>query len=216
MAGNSRLFNHESGLWRTVSAAFDVMGLSFVWMVCCIPVVTIGPASAALYRALSSCTRKMQPGAWRTYADSFRKNLKIGIGAGLSVTVLLALAAWSFWITWQMTLLHGAMGGLLLTADGVACLLLTGILGYVFPTLAYYEYKLGELFRTCFLLAVAHLPRTILISVILLAAGYALIRVWTLCILVPGITVLLLAPIFESIFRKHTETEPEESSGSAE
>ena len=41
------LFNPEKGLWRWLGTLVDVCGLSLLWTALCLPVVTIGPATAA-------------------------------------------------------------------------------------------------------------------------------------------------------------------------
>ena len=45
----NEFFNPEKGIWAWLSAMVDVVGLSILWLILCLPVVTIGPATAALY-----------------------------------------------------------------------------------------------------------------------------------------------------------------------
>lgn len=47
------------------------------------PVVTIGPAAAALYYTVVKCTRRRESGAFGYYFRSFRANFKPGLWAGL-------------------------------------------------------------------------------------------------------------------------------------
>ena len=42
-------FNPEKGIWAWLSTMVDIVGLSVLWIFLCLPVVTIGPATAALY-----------------------------------------------------------------------------------------------------------------------------------------------------------------------
>ena len=42
------IFNPENAVFRMINKLLDLMVLSLVWAVCCIPVVTAGAASAAL------------------------------------------------------------------------------------------------------------------------------------------------------------------------
>ena len=43
------LFDSESPLSRLLGRLLDIVVLSVLWLVCSLPIVTIGPASAALY-----------------------------------------------------------------------------------------------------------------------------------------------------------------------
>ena len=46
------IFNPENAVFRMINKLLDLMVLSLVWVVCCIPVVTAGAASSALYYAV--------------------------------------------------------------------------------------------------------------------------------------------------------------------
>ena len=83
-------FNPEKGVWAALSTMVDVCGLSILWLLLCIPVVTAGPASAALYYAVVKCVRPGEPGAFGAFFHSFRENFKTGALATL-VCVLAAV-----------------------------------------------------------------------------------------------------------------------------
>ena len=52
------IFNINSPFFRVMSKVFDVIVLSLLWTLCCIPVITIGPATTALYYAIVKSIRK--------------------------------------------------------------------------------------------------------------------------------------------------------------
>ena len=78
-------FNPEKGIWAWLSTLVDLCGLSIVWVFLCLPVVTAGPATAALYYAVVKCIRGRESGAFAAYLRSFRANLKTGLLATLAV-----------------------------------------------------------------------------------------------------------------------------------
>ena len=53
----SEFFNPEKGIWAWLSTLVDVVGLSVLWIALCLPVATIGPATAALYYTVVKCVR---------------------------------------------------------------------------------------------------------------------------------------------------------------
>lgn len=57
-------FNPEKGIWAWLSTLVDVVGLSVLWIALCLPVVTIGPATAALYYAMVRYVRRRESGAF--------------------------------------------------------------------------------------------------------------------------------------------------------
>ena len=51
------IFNPENSIWRVTGKLVDLMLLSVFWLACSLPVVTLGPASAALYHTVVQCIR---------------------------------------------------------------------------------------------------------------------------------------------------------------
>ena len=50
------IFDPENGFFRTLSRMVDVVGLSLLWVVLSLPLVTFGPACAALYHTVTPQT----------------------------------------------------------------------------------------------------------------------------------------------------------------
>lgn len=65
----------------------DIMLLSLCWFLCCIPVITIGPSSAALYYAVHKRFTDGSETPAKDFFRSFRKNL----GQGIVMTLILLL-----------------------------------------------------------------------------------------------------------------------------
>ena len=53
-------FNPEKGIWAWLSTLVDICGLSIVWIFLCLPVVTAGPATAALYYTDVNCDSTLE------------------------------------------------------------------------------------------------------------------------------------------------------------
>ena len=90
-------FNPEKGIWAWLSTLVDVVGLSVLWIALCLPVVTIGPATAALYYAVVRYVRRRESGAFGGYLRSFRANFAVGLRATL--TVIPGVRGWSNCLT---------------------------------------------------------------------------------------------------------------------
>ena len=203
MSRSSKFFRPDSSLWRTVSAVADVMGLSLLWLLCSLPLITLGPATAALYAAVQGPVRRMENGAFSTFFHSLKENLKIGIFATVPLLLFSAAVAWCCWVIWQMALAGSSAAYALVFFAAVLCLFLLGLFGYLFPTLARFEYSVGGLLRICFMLAVAHLPTTMLLGLLLLAGAYALWLNWCTLLFVPAVLALLASFLLERIYQKH-------------
>ena len=62
-----------------LSRIANMMIVSFFWMVCCLPVVTILPATAALFHTTTKVIRGNGNGVIRDFFLSFKDSLKKGI-----------------------------------------------------------------------------------------------------------------------------------------
>ena len=54
----SKFFSADNKLFILMSKIFDVMVLGLMWLVFCIPIITIGPASTAMYYTMVKVIRR--------------------------------------------------------------------------------------------------------------------------------------------------------------
>ena len=87
----SALFNLDNPFWRFMSKLGDMIMLTVVWLVCCIPIVTIGPATTAMYYVMLKLVRDLEGSVFKQYFKSFKENLKQGMIIGVIMTLLGAL-----------------------------------------------------------------------------------------------------------------------------
>lgn len=197
-------FNPEKGIWAWLSTMVDIVGLSVLWIFLCLPVVTIGPATAALYYTVVKYVRKREGGAFGAYLLSFRDNFRTGLKASLiAVPAALLLYFGYDVVRWYGTRV-GGMAYVLYVAYYFALILPAGALCWLFPLLGRFEYQVRELFRTAFQLAIAHLPSTVV--VVLLAAQTAVFCAerWWPVVFMPTLAMLLTSLFFERIFQKYS------------
>ena len=53
-----KIFDPDSYFWRPLGYVGELVVLSLLWVVCCLPVVTAGQATAALYDCVAHCVRR--------------------------------------------------------------------------------------------------------------------------------------------------------------
>lgn len=201
------LFNPGNALFRWCAKLFDLIVLSVLWAMLSVPIVTMGPATAALYYTVVKCIRRGEPEPYRNFFACFRLNFKVGAIAGILVAALAALALFLY-----STLLAMALGGvraayLLCVAYSVLLLVLLGVAAFLFPVLSRFTLGLGALFVKSFQLALRHLPSTVIVALIVLQAGTSMLRYLYPVLILPGFAALLISLFLERIFVKYTPTE---------
>ena len=92
-----QVFDPDNLFWRIMARGVDFVGLSIFWIALCLPVVTIGPATAALYYTVVKVFRhKSDDGAFGMYWKAFVQNLRRGIPATLIFIPVMLLLAYGY------------------------------------------------------------------------------------------------------------------------
>ncbi len=158
----SKLFRMDSPLMRFLTKIADLMVLNVLFCVTSIPLITIGASWTALYSVTLKMVRDEEGSVSRSYFQSFRQNFKQATLLWLGVLVVLAL------LVLDIRVLNGMTGGTApgLLRVGVEILALLGImvLQYLFPSLARFEASLADTLKNACMMALAHLPKTALMT----------------------------------------------------
>lgn len=205
---SNRIFDPENVLFRGIGKALDVMVLSVLWVIFCLPVVTLGPASTALYYSVVKCLRRGERAPYINFFRCFRSNFKTGALAG----IILTAGAVLLWLEHNLLVRMAGTGSqgavVLYYAFCVVASLLFGAACYVFPVLSRFTCNLGTLFAQSGQLALRHLPTTLLLAVINLAALWVYASFWLLLLpllFVPALAAFLSSLPLERVFRKYTQ-----------
>lgn len=184
----------------------DIVGLSVAWLVFCLPVVTIGPATAALYYSVVKCVRRGEGHPYRNFWRSFHANWKMG---GLLTLLCLPVGAFLCWEHRMLRILASGGDRVLLGAYfamTVLLLLPIGFLCWLFPLLSRFESSLGGLLWSAFLLTFRYLPITIVLALLLFLSATATAALWFFLpfTVTPAVTVLLASFLVERVLKKCT------------
>ena len=93
-------FSLDTPIFDKTNQIADILGAGFLWLLCSVPVITIGPATAALYYTIVKVVRRNRETVIKSFFHSFKSNLKQGIlftifyllyGAAIGFYILAAL-----------------------------------------------------------------------------------------------------------------------------
>ena len=198
-----QVFDPDNLFWSLIARGVDFVGLSFVWALLCIPVLTAGPASAALYYTVVKCLRQREKGTFGVFFRAFRENLKPAVMAELICLPPAALLYLGYWVLrahWA-----GALGAVMFVAYDVALVVPLGIACWLFPLLGRFRTPLRDAFRSAAFLTLRHIPSTAVVVMLTVElAIFTLERTWPL-LLSPSLCALLTSLFFERIFPRYLE-----------
>jgi len=165
------LFNMENPVWSFIGKLADVILLNILWIICCIPIVTIGPATTALYYVTLKLAENEEGYTVKSFFYSFKANLKqgmvIGIIMSLAGAFLIADHILYIRIIGFSTLFNQIVYALLLMVTLIYILLSI----YIYPMLARFENPIMKTFKNSLFIAIRHLPSSALMLVVTIAMG---------------------------------------------
>lgn len=156
------LFSPDSRFMRIMSRVADLILLNLCYLLTCVPVFTIGSASAALYTVCFRFGTDEEKGVIRSYFLAFRENFKRGTGVWLIVLLCGAAALVNAWVFYAMP------GGIRFLSVIFAILFVLALLifGYAFPLLSQFDDGVWPTLRNALILSLGYLPRSLLIAAV--------------------------------------------------
>ena len=204
-----KLFNLDSPVMVFLTKVANLMILNLLTIICCIPIITVGPAVTALYYVTIKMARGDEPYIVKSYFKSFKENFK---QATILWIVMLALIIVLI-LDWEVVVLmmSGTGAKIMKVVLGVVTIFFVMTALYIFPVLSRFENTIKQTVKNAFLISIMSLPKTVVIILIhLLPLGLLLLTIQALPFLfllgLPAVAYLS-SMMFVRVFKKF---EPEE------
>lgn len=166
-----------SSLGLFLRRMFDLMVLNILWLLCCLPVFTFGPASSALARVMITLVRGGSEAVAKNFFIAFRRDFGRAVVLGLIGLAGLAIAVSDILFAVSLS---GGMKILFLIVAVLVSSLVFSYLSYIFALHAFFENSIAGQIRNALSLAAASPMETL--------------TIW-LCFAVPVAAILLLPRI---------------------
>jgi len=176
------LFNIDSGVMSFLTKVADIMILNVIFIICCIPIVTIGASTTALYTITLKMVKNEEAYIFTGFFKAFKENFKIS-------TIAWLIAMFMGAVLFADYQLSGTMNEPIATI--LRCIFFALIIvfffwiSYLFPYIARFENTLKNYLKNAILISIANLPFTLLLTLIVAA-------IIALFIFVPGQIFLIL------------------------
>ena len=200
------LFNYENGIMSTISSIADSMVLGILWVVCSLPIFTIGTSSAAFYYAYNKCIRQKKDYIWRTFFDGFKRNFKQATQIWLIVLCLMSIVIIDFYL---LRFMDNTMVLVLIIQIVLITVMLFMILWtlYLFPYISRFESSNITVIKNCILIAVANIPQSLLLLVVFAITVLIFLCLPMLNLLFPSLYMFCANRILEKVFQKYMSPE---------
>lgn len=175
----------DNVVMRAMGKICDMFFLNILWVVCSIPIITIGASTTALYTVMLKFVRNEEGYIFRSFFKAFKENFR------QSTVIWLIIAAFGalWWVDFRIAGMMGAgIGDALRIIFLIIGFFLLSVTIYIFPLTARYENKISATFKNALILSIAKLPYTLLMVIVFAAA--VLLSLWN------TMTLMLAVPIW--------------------
>ncbi len=172
----------DSRLYRWLEVFTNLLILDLIWLVSCLPVITIYPATTAMFGVTRDWVRKGDTGILGVFVARFRENFKQSFGIGLLWTLIGLGLGLDLYLVVQMAPLPKTVFGSLLA---IMLLLYTFTSLYLFPVMVHYDAGWQTVLKNSFLLSISQLGITIR-CLLILAIAVAISYVVPLTLILTG------------------------------
>lgn len=202
----SNFFHYENDIMNALTRIVDAFVLGLLWLVCSIPVVTMGASTTAFYYAYNKSVRQKRSYAWKSFFDGLKINLKqstiiwfIFLGIGLLVIldyIILSSLVESFPV---VTPFVGVFIALFIAV------IMWGLV--LFPYIGRFHNQTKAILKNVAIIVIANFFKVILLFIL-----FVIILVLTLWLPVvglfaPAVYMCIANMILEQIFRKYMTEE---------
>ena len=188
----------DTRVYRWLETATDFFLLNLIWLVACLPVVTIFPSTAAMFGVVRDWVREKESSLTRTFIARFRENLGqsllvggiwavFGVALFLDFLVANQLSYWAEIVLKSLLVLISAV-----YAFGSV---------YLFPVMVHYDTDWKTVIKNSLLISIGSLPTT-LVSLLFLVVMVGLTVVVPFLVVISGsITAYVVYKLCDRVFR---------------
>lgn len=201
----NKWFDLDSPIMQALSRMADMVLLSMLWFVCCLPVITIGPSTTAMYYVALKMARGESVKIGATFFQAFKSNFK---QAAIMNVISLAIGAVLVVDGYYWFFAQGSMATISFAIFFVMLIWLLCIMFYAYPLQAQFFNTVKQTFINAAILSMRKFPITVIIFFLnLLPLWVAFLSlevvirtmpIWVL--LTPGIVAVINAKFFAKMF----------------
>lgn len=205
------IFDVDGKFFQVTSKIVDLVLLSLLWLIGCLPIVTIVTSTSSMYHTVVKCIRFDRGSCWGDFREAYKKNLKQGIGLTLlfgGVGAVIGFLDYQIFVVSQnrSSLFFALAFGMLL----VSFVYLLNVL-WIIPVFSRFSNTFGNILKLNYVIAVRHIPRSLLLFALMAAVVILLLASNELIFIAPALVCLVSSYAFENALHKFMPEQNEDN-----
>lgn len=218
------MFKYDSPLFRFMSKMADIVILNFLWMICCIPIFTVGASTTALYYVCMKLVKNEEGYIIKDFFHSFKDNFK----QATAITFIYGFIGAFFALDFMLLNNRGAemtsLQSILRIVFIVGLVILFCMAEYTFPMLAKFDNTTKNTIKNAFVMAFIDLKKFISITfvnlvivLLIVLTPNTFVKILFVCVIM-GISgpAYINANTFNRLFEKYLASEKTEDAETAD
>lgn len=158
------MFDINKGFWGVISKMTDLIVLNILFLICCVPIVTIGASITALYGVTKKMTENKEGYMVRSFFKVFKENFKQSTIMWIILFGLLVIPIADLYIgNYFLDEISQAMFNSLMILTIVIVLF---VMQFAFTLQSTFENAIKNTMKNALLMSIIHLPWTIIITIL--------------------------------------------------
>lgn len=158
-----KFFSVDSPFYKFMQRLWDILQVNFFWVICSIPIVTIGASTAAAFKVCLHMVDDEEGYIAKEFFKGFKENWKQGTVLGL----VSLIAVYAVYLDIQLFNAVADNPMIFLIAAILSGILFAVCLLYAFPLMARYQNTLWKIFRNSFEICRRYAGRTLVLILVL-------------------------------------------------
>ena len=150
----NKFLEADGPIFNIITSIGNLIIASILWIIGCLPVITIGTSTAALYYTVVKSIRKEVGYVHKEFWKSYKFNLKNGIASTIFILCFLLVITIEFQMqvtsTWRTSVM-------------IVSIILFFIIIYLYPVMSRFDMKLGKIINLSFIMSIRYFYVTIIL-----------------------------------------------------
>lgn len=184
----------------------DIFCIGFFWLLCSLPLITIGASTTALYHVVYKVLRHDEGYMRKEFFSSFRSNFKQSTISWLIIIFLALFLGMDAYFAYQISIIWDGYSWAFLPFLILLALVLM-CSNYIFPYIARFQDTTKQTFKNAVFICLCNLPYSILLLVLLLLTIVLCFTAPIGILFLPVLYMLIASFLLEHIFDKYRNAE---------
>ena len=203
------MFSIDGKLFRTLSKIGDLFILNVLWIIGCLPIITIGVSTASMYHCCIKCVRRDRSQTGKEFWRAYKMNFKQGVLGTIicAALIYLVLVLYNF----SSYLIEAGVTGFREVLFVFGTIVFTAIVlsfcSVFFPALSRFSMKFGQLLKLTFFMSMRYFLRGVVAGALMFVVFFAALGNYMAVLFVPAPLSLLFTFFYEPVLLKHIPRE---------